>query len=252
MTYNPDDFKRLTAYKNETVNVCSVCNKMGYLAEGVLCKCMKVFKYVAQLFLAGIPEEYWSIYLDSLNVNSDLIKFIHLYFDNFKVAVRKRKGLLFRGSNGVGKTAVMCEIGKYAISEGYKVKLISYPDLVDAIMRPDMQFEEELKIADIHLLDEFGKAYQKMGSDFVPSKIEQYIKSTLSTKVLIISTNYTDTDLTSMLGSSVMSAIKGSTKSITVNGDDYRDKQNDNWIKDLKTEYNYYHVNILRYANKFC
>jgi len=251
MTYNKYEWEKLNEYKDDIVNTCTSCYGLGYMDDDVTCDCMRIFKYISKLFIAGIPSEYWNLYLDVLKVEPEVIDLIKKYFQYFKNAVKKHKGIMFAGSNGVGKTALMCEIGKFAVSEKYKVKFFTFEDFTQAAHTGNVEFFEKLKQADIHLFDEFGKGYIKEGSFFVPSKIEQYIKRTIADKVLIITTNYTEEELAEELGDSIVSAIQRQIVTVTIDGDDYSTRRQKNWTEDLKTGYDYYHENILRYAKNF-
>lgn len=251
MTYSPYQWEKLNEYKDDIVNCCERCGGHGYVDDGDPCDCMIVFKYISKLFVAGIPSEYWNFWLDDLEVDEDTVGLIKKYFEYFPNAVKKHKGIMFAGTNGTGKTALMCEIGKYAISERYKVVFFTFEEFIQATHDRDADFFNKLKLADIHLFDEFGKGYVKEGSFFIPAKIEQYIKRTIADKVLIITTNYTEDELAEDLGDSIVSAIQRQIVTVTVNGPDYSTERRKDWTEDLKTAYDYYHANILRYAIKF-
>lgn len=252
MKYTDKELKDLYAYRAEIVDVCEKCGGVGYFDEDVTCLCMKVFKYIHKLYIARIPFEYWQLFLNDLNIDSDIKTFFNeKYFPYFKNVVQKNKGIIFAGKNGVGKTALLCEIGKFAISKKYNVMFFSGGEYVQAIHTDDNNFFKKLDIADIHLFDEFGKWYIKEGSNYVLSKVEQYVKKTIAEKVLIVTTNFTKTDLKDMLGDSVMSALQRHCIFMEVHGTDYGVVKQKNWTEDLMSAYNYYHKNILYYTEKF-
>lgn len=251
MGYSPDQLQKLNELKADIVGCCERCAGHGYVDDGETCDCMAVFKYISKLFVAGIPLEYWNFWLEELAVAEEIKKLIKKYFQYFKNAVKKHKGIMFAGTNGNGKTALMCEIGKFAVAAGYSVAFFSFEDFIEAMHKQDTKFFDWLRVSRVHLFDELGKGYIKDGSFFVPAKIESYIKRTVSSKVLILTTNYTEDELTEALGDSVMSAIKRQVITVTVDGPDYSHQRQKDWANDLKTEYNYYHKNILRYAVEF-
>jgi DNA replication protein DnaC len=212
---------------------------------------MRLFKYVCSLVTADIPTEYWQLYFEELNVDEKIKNLLRLFFSNYKNALVKHKGIMFAGINGVGKTALLCEIGKYFISEKISVKRFTFEQFTNAAFKNNSDFFESLSIADVLLFDEFGKGYVKADSTFLPGKIESFVKDAIENKVLCLATNFNQEELRDLLGDSIMSALERQVVTVVVDGSDYSNVRQGDWVKDLMSIYDYGHVNIRRYADKF-
>ena len=118
--------EKLLKIRTDLVDGCSVCDGRGYIADEVPCQCMLIFQYIIHLTEARIPEDYWALSLDNLEqVDPEFTEFVGYYCGRIHRAAKKGLGILFLGSNGIGKTSMMCEIGKEAIVQGYKVRYLT-------------------------------------------------------------------------------------------------------------------------------
>lgn len=252
------NFEKLIKYKEFIVDQCAKCEGNGYLLDESKCICMKVFCFISKLVLSEIPNEYWNLLLSDLEVPEKVLKIINIYLENINNAVDKHKCIMFTGTNGVGKTAIMCEIGKEAIVKNYKVCYITFEDLIDSFypkksdkeVDENKEFLNRIKKADFILLDEFGKAPLKENSLFIPQKLENFIKKVVNEKVMVATTNFNKEQLKNMFGESCIDALYRQTYFLKIDGGDYTEKRHNEWVNDLTTEYNYFHKNILYYAER--
>jgi len=250
-SYSPEEFKYLKGLREEIVGAHVQCAGKGYL-EGGACTCSKVYSYIKDLTSASIPRTYWTFKLAELNVDEAHKRFLKMYFENFENASMQALGFIFLGPNGVGKTAMMCEVGKEALVRGMgvfyttaqKYISLSYRDdrLKSILLGPDIQ---------VILLDEVDKAYIKEGSDFVPKTLEELLRSVISAgRIVIAASNEDEQGLESMFGQSTLSMIKRHLKIVPVTGEDFSEGRQDNWTKMLKDKVDWFHPNIVKMAER--
>jgi hypothetical protein len=246
--YSREMFSRLKTLRREIVGKHEACGGKG-VVPGELCICSKVFSYVKGLVAGDIPRAYWTLKWEELQVDEAYKKLLSLYFDNFGSAKSQALGILFLGPNGVGKTAMMCEIGKEAIIQGWDTFYITTQRLIGLSMAGEK--DDRLHQSDVILLDEVDKAYIKAGSDFVPKTFEDYLRSSISRgKMVIAASNEDEGGLEEMFGQSTLSMIRRHLKIVPVSGDDFSDKRQDGWTRMLKDKIDWFHPNILESAER--
>lgn len=244
---------RLTSLSKTIVDSCLKCKGHGYLinkaGEDELCQCMTVFRWIKALVIAGIGSDYWHLSVDDLKVDDWYKNFLKNYFKLFNNAVEKGKGVLFLGINGVGKTAMACEIGKFALVQGKSVFYTTNEAYIHATQKDDNEYLSQVQEPDVLILDELEKAYMKKGTNYVAKKTEELIRMSLQAgKILVIGTNATEEELREMFGDSTLSAMNRHLAQIAVSGTDYSDKLQKDWLQDLRNKYDFYHPNILSRA----
>lgn len=249
--YREDIWKKLLQVKNELVDTCTKCGGTGYVSTDTdtsLCKCMLVFKYVQRLIQAEIPIEYWTLYYKDLQISEKYIDVLGYYIERLDTALLKSKGILLIGANGIGKTAMLCEIAKFFLVKGITVKYTTADYYLSALKDNNTIFVKDYEDAEVHIFDEVGKSYQKKGSDYAMTKIEEYLRRASANKVLLSASNFEQRDLIDLLGESAMSVITGHLSIINVTGKDFRKSMQEDWMRDLDEHFDYYHENILRMA----
>ena len=164
---------------------------------------------------------------------------------NLNKAVNKGLGIIFFGSNGVGKTSLVSEVGKYALTQGWSVSFFTLQKYISSTYADnDMEVDTN---ADILIVDELDKAYVSPRSDYTPKVTEELFRNSLNAgRVVLSATNMTEEGLKSMFGPSVMSMVKRKMKFATLPGNDYSVTKQDMWTKDLLEDFNYFHPNILK------
>lgn len=252
-----DEIKnRLLALRAELVDVCKVCGGVGYVVDNKTgfdqpCDCMKVFRWLKALAVSNIPNEYWTLELENLKVERDYKTLLNFYFSKFENAVKKALGIVFVGINGVGKTAMMAEIAKFAIIQGYRTIYTTNDQYLDFLTRDNEEKLNQIHSAQVILLDELEKVYQKEGSLFVSKKTEGLIRSSLSRgAIVIIAANSSEAELTEIFGDSTMSMLKRHNKIISVLGDDFSPSLENGWLKNLEGNFDYYHPAIVSAAQR--
>ena len=236
---------------DSTVGKCERGCHKGFLInkdtnDSELCICMSVFRYLNRLIQAGIPQEYWTLSLDKLEVPERYIQHVRKFLRNYRNALNRGLGMMFLGSNGIGKTTLMVEIGKHFALIGYSV---TYFTLQRYINQKFTEYPIDISGCDVILIDEIDKAYAKPGSDYLPKTFEELVRQIISlNKVSIFSTNSSTASVKELFGGSVFSAIKRKLQIVPMKGDDYSDNLQRNWESRLKQDLDLFHETIVGMA----
>lgn len=255
MNLPTDMYERLDGIKSEIVAPCELCGGQGYVMDDEeieACRCMKVFEYVMSLVISHIPQDYWNLKLNGLDVDDRYKALVEFYVENMEAAERNGLGILFLGANGIGKTTLMCEIGKAAVARGATVQYFTAQQFVDSKPNSDWlykQFESSKYV----LLDEIDKVYIKSGSRYALKALEEFIRRSISNrKCVVICSNLDRDQFSKTFGDSVMSMIKRHLRVVDVVGDDYSDSLHDAWQdKMLESVYDYFADDIVEKAEEF-
>jgi len=242
-TYSREETYLIYRLRDDTTGTCKKGCQDGWTTdlptflrdEVSYCDCRKIFIYLKELVYSRIPREYWHLKLNDLILKPPHVKLLFLkYLKNFDRAVDKGLGLGFIGSNGVGKTSLLCELGKEAIVNGYEVIYVTTQDYIEYKMKDDIYNINRIEEADVILLDEIDKPYRKRGSDYVLSTLENFFRNKLpKNKVIHIATNWQEREIKEELGDSVYSIILRKLKFLHILGEDMSKKINDEWENKL-------------------
>jgi len=241
--YSQEETYLIYRLRKDTIGNCKkkcqdgwISDLPAFLKNDVLCcDCRKIFIYLKELVYSRIPREYWHLKLSDLLLKPPHVKLLFLkYLKNFDNAVDKGLGLGFIGSNGVGKTSLLCELGKEAIINGYGIIYVTTQDYMEYKMNGDDYNINRIEESDIILLDEIDKPYRKKGSDYVLSTLENFFRNNLpKNKVIHIATNWQEREIKEELGDSVYSIILRKLKLLHILGEDMSKKINDEWENKL-------------------
>jgi len=247
----PEIAERISRVKEELVLKHSRCGGTGYISSSdssnvvYRCGCMIVFRYLKELIKSGIPQDYWNLKLDDLEIEDKLIKTIFKkYIDNLDRAKSRGIGFLLYGSNGTGKSSLMIEVGKAAIIKGHAVRYFTLSSYIDSLFRRDTERVEYYEQGDFLLIDELDK---KGGA--VSKPIDEFLRRMFNlNKSLLLGTNWEETELASSLGESARSLLKRRCEFVQVGGKDYSDELQDSILDRLLEEYDYFDPNIVEMA----
>lgn len=255
MPYSDQQRTVLRQMRKTIIESCTTCAGRGYVlledGDDEPCRCTLVFKYVKELLRAGIANKYWALSLPSLEIRDVYKKLVAQYIRHLTNAADKSLGFLFEGANGVGKTACLAEIGKAAIVHGYRVQYITVEQYITEITKPKSVLLDAVNEAKFILLDELDKVYIKEGSSFVPKKIEDFIRSSVSHgKTISIATNMDDKMLAEVFGDSFVSMLARYMKFVPFAGEDFSKTMQRDWLDELKSAYDYFDSNIVAMAEQ--
>lgn len=247
----------MLALKSELVTPHAPCGGDGWLPSVIPgrpnpCECMTVFHYLNALIEARIPRDYWWLGLDELEgVGDEYKKFCKWYMKRLPKATAHALGVLFLGPNGIGKTSMMCAIGKEAIVQGYSVQYFTAQQYIESRKEDEDSPTAEYEKADIILLDELDKVYIKARSNFVTKTLEDFFRrKTADGASLIICTNHDEDTLEEVFGQSTMSMLRRHLKFVAVEGEDYSDVLQNRWDTLMEAEKNYFADPIMSMAKR--
>lgn len=254
MALRPEVRRHLLEIRKHTVEACDLCED-GYLPPEIpgelnLCRCMRVFLYLMELVKSKIPMDYWGLTLNELQVDEEYRIFVEFYLERLDKALARALGVIFFGTNGIGKTSLMCEIGKAVITHGRRVQYFTVQQYIDGI-KGDSPIIQEYINADMILLDEMDKVYIKKGSSFVGKSLEDFLRRSLSSgKSIIACTNYDIDAFSKTFGDSTVSMLKRRSKFIEIEGEDYSEALHDSWETVLDMDYDFYCPAIIEKAEQ--
>lgn len=238
--------------KKKTIDSCEIDRcRGGYILDRktrntVPCRCMRVFRYLKRLIVADIPVEYWPLKLDDLKVPKSYREHVKSFLREHRNVLSHGAGMLFLGSNGIGKTTLMVEIGKHFALVGYKVV---YTTVQKFINRKFTDHPLDVADYDVLLIDELDKAYAKSGSDYVPKTFEELVRQIIShNKVTVMATNGTRKDIRELFGNSVFSALKRKIQIVPMKGEDMSDDLQKGWDERIVQPVDLLHENIVEMA----
>jgi len=254
MTLRTEVKEHLAKIRKSTVEACDLCND-GYLPSEIPgelnpCKCMRVFLYLIELVKSKIPMEYWYLTLDELQVNEEYRAFVKFYLERLDKALDRAMGVIFFGANGIGKTSLMCEIGKEVVAHGRRAQYFTVQQYIDAA-KGESPILREYNDTDMILLDEMDKVYIKKGSSYVGKVLEDFLRRSRSSgKTIVACTNYDMEAFSRTFGDSTVSMLKRHSKFLEVEGDDYSDSLHDSWKDLLDEDYDFYCPAIVEKAER--
>jgi DNA replication protein DnaC len=247
----------LERIREATVYSCDRGCTKGYIEKTEdgftqLCDCLSTYLLLKQYVLAGIPKTYWPLTLETLEVEEFYKDTVRQYASNLDQALANALGIMFMGSNGIGKTSMMIEIGKAAITEHFGVRYLTLSQYLIAALGKNEELLEDIDASDFILLDELDKAVVGK-SDWPAKTAEEFIRQTIALgKGLIIASNLDDDALREQFGESLVSALQRNLLLMPVEGDDYSTRlQSDlqaSWQEKLSGEVNYYATPIVERA----
>lgn len=244
----------LLEIRKSTVDACDICND-GYLSSEIPgelnpCRCMRVFLYLMELVKSKIPMDYWCLTLDELQVDEEHRMLVQFYLEHLDKALARAMGIIFFGANGIGKTSLMCEIGKEVIARGRRVQYFTVQQYIDGI-KGDSPIIQEYNDTDMILLDEMDKVYIKKGSSYVGKALEDFLRRSVSSgRTVIACTNYDVDAFSRTFGDSMVSMLKRHSKFLEIEGEDYSDTLHDSWEDSLEEDYDFYCSTIIEKAEQ--
>ena len=189
------------------------------------------------LSIIGIPRKFHDKSIkDFKTYNNEGLKelksFVTEYLEDIVTRDRQsyQEGILFYGSNGVGKTMLSSLILRQAYKYRWTSQRTTFVKYVDSYTsswgnsnEPDTYWET-CKKAQYLVLEEVGKEIDSKITKPILEDLLRYREE--KGLVTIICTNLTIKDLEDLYGASIMSLIKGNMTPIKITGKDRRYDQN--------------------------
>ena len=185
------------------------------------------------LSIIGIPRKFHNTTLEDFNTYDtkglkQLKNFVEKYLTTISNRDRQsyQDGILFYGSNGVGKTMLSCIILRQAYKyrwTSYRTTFLKYVDSYTSSWDKDNEVSTLWKTcreAQYLVLEEVGKEIDSKITKPILEDLLRYREE--NNLVTIICTNISPNDLEELYGASIMSLIKGSMTPVKITGKDRR------------------------------
>lgn len=256
MNYSQKQFRFLTNLKKEIVDSCGRCAGEGWTRENdelVECLCIKVFRFVKEMYIANLPKKYWPFYLPTLWISDEYKSMILHYLRNIENAVEKGLGFMFLGKPGIGKTVAMVEIAKGLITKGYKVHYTIAERLINKIFTDkesgNFSFYSQFNVL---FLDELDKLRVE-GVESIRLTMENVFRFLLGEgKVMIIAANWTTSEVERCFGQSFYSLLKRYLNifEFSEESQDFSERTEGDWLSELESKLDYFCEGIVFYAKR--
>lgn len=187
----------------------------------------------------GLGRRYWSARLSSLSDSQR--ERIADYVQLIETHVRKGVGLYLWGDNSRGKTYIASALCKYVWAR-YRVAsyLITAPDLYEATKADfpaHIGSEESVlyRVRNVRFLvvDDLGREYRAT-SGFFEAELSSILRNRIrEAKTTTITSNLAPGKISSVYGQSVFELLKSSMRDRKLTGDDWREIEARNFVKEL-------------------
>lgn len=188
------------------------------------------------LLLIGIPKKFISCDISDFKVFHDSLQpvkdSIQRYIENLDSMFSSNSGILFRGSNGVGKTMLACIILKEAYRRRYSCRRTTFVEYIDSYTRMwnsrsldekdlvEQDFYSMYKAVEFLVLEELGKEIDsKVAAPILEDCLRYREEHGL---VTIICTNLSVSAIENKYGASCYSLLKGNMTPIRIEVEDHR------------------------------
>lgn len=189
------------------------------------------------LSLIGIPKKFHNITIEDFEAFDeellDVKTYVEEYISDIPTRFNQNSGLLFFGSNGVGKTMLASIIAKECYRNRYSVRRVTFMEYISQYTRAwgaktpeeketqESLFYDNFKGVEFLVLEEVGKEIE---SNINVSILEDCLRYREDRGlVTIICTNLSGKNLFERYGASIESLIKGNFTPIKVVGKDRRE-----------------------------
>lgn len=222
--------QEVNAFKAEASKAVYACARCDG-ALGGDCPCVSQFNFQTDAFEACIPRDFWEVTSGDVEFNTDAFKtYVQPYARHLNKAHKHGYGLLFSGSNGVGKTMFMSYVLTHAIHSGRSTYYTTMLQLDHDIKRGfrDLEAQQRLEwmlTSDFLGLDEMGKEQFKSTDqpNFIKTQIERILKQRFdASKPVLLATNLNTTSLGKIYGDTILSIIGGKYQQVIMEPGDIR------------------------------
>lgn len=190
----------------------------------------------SSLTLIGVPSRFIGISIDDFEVRSDSLEpvkeLVTDYISNIDSMFCNNKGILFSGSNGVGKSMLASIILKEAYRHRYSCRRTNFIDYINSYTRAwnarsvdekdtiEQDFYTNYKAAEFLVLEEVGKEVDsKVSAPILEDCLRYRDEHGL---VTIICTNLSYNVLRERYGNSCFSLFQGNMIPVCIEGKDQR------------------------------
>ncbi len=190
----------------------------------------------SSLVLMGVPKSFCEYTLDDFDTFNDsglkeVKKFVSDYIQNIHSNLKNGRGIMFIGSNGVGKSMLSCIILKEAYTYRYTCRRITFSAYIQEYTRSwnvdrdekesaEINFNSTYRSIELLVLEEIGKEIDsKIAKPILEDLLRYREEHNLST---IICCNITPSEFVDLYGKSIQSLVNGSCSLVKIVSEDRR------------------------------
>lgn len=219
------------AFRVEASKLVRHCPKCDGSLANLDCDCVQRFHFEVEAYEACIPQDFWYAKSADITHNTKVFKrYVKAYVKRLSVAQRRGYGLLFSGSNGVGKSMFISYILANAIRRGrsaYYTTLLGLDhDLKRGFDSTEARARLELMLTSDFLgLDEMTKEVFKSidKPTWLKTQIERILKQRFDeNKPVLMATNASGHQIHEVYGSTIASLIEGKYRTLFMEPGDVR------------------------------
>lgn len=234
------------SFKAEAIRIVLDCQEPE--CDGSLdsdCICVRKYQFEIEAYEACIPQDFWYTKTSDVTVNTENFKkYVKKYVVKLGVAHRKGYGLVFTGSNGVGKTTFLSYIGANAIRKGRTSYYSTVPELDHDLKKgfddTHAKFRLEVMLtSDFLLLDEMNKETFKdiEKPTWFKTQLERILKKRFDeNKPVLMATNATPSQLIATYGPTFASMLSGKYRVVVMTPGDIRPMLSKKMLKEMDYE----------------
>lgn len=219
------------AYRVEASKLVRECAECDGSLTNLGCGCVRRFHFEVEAYEACIPQDFWYTKSEDITHNLKVFKrYVKRYVKRLSVAQRGGYGLLFSGSNGVGKSMFISYVLANAIRRGRSVYYTTLLGLDHDIKRgfDDPAARERLEYmltSDFLALDEMTKEVFKSidKPTWLRTQVERILKQRFDeNKPVLMATNASGAQIQEVYGSTIASLIEGKYQTLFMEPGDVR------------------------------
>ena len=178
--------RKITNALETTIKNCDVCSKNAIKLDQACDKCRGINTILRRYVDANVPVMYWRIDMQKHFTGEQYVldKYNEIIAD---LAVTYDNGICicFAGGHGLGKTLLVTNILKRAVTKGYSGLYVTLSDVVDSIIsftnEQKMAARQKLLEVDFLVIDEFDSRH--MGSDAASDLYGRILENVFRTRV---------------------------------------------------------------------
>lgn len=223
-----DDTKLLVDLK-EKIKICPKCKGIGYLPgsdnQVIKCECYDAYEKTLKYILANIPRVYWKFKLEQYVGNHGATGKVKSYISTIPMAKRTGVGLLFYGTQGTGKTALLSCVMRGIVERGHTAQYTLLAKLFRAFMDKDYEFLEKIHSTDFLCIDDMDKAHVSANTNWFETLVDEVFRYRFTRKKpMIVSYSGSLEQLGQDFGVKLSSLLNECLIPVLIVGDDYRKK----------------------------
>lgn len=219
------------AFRVDASRLVSDCPKCDGSLANTSCDCVRKYHFEVEAFEACIPQDFWYTRSKDITHNTKVFnKYVRRYVKRMSVVQRRGYGLLFSGSNGVGKTMFISYVLSNAIRRGrsaYYTTLLGLDhDLKRGFDDPEARERLDLMLTSDFLgLDEMTKEVFKSidKPTWLRTQVERILKQRFDeNRPVLMATNASGAQVHEVYGTTIASLIEGKYQTLFMEPGDVR------------------------------